>query len=152
MSSFWFVIKRKLTTKEISIFSNSSHFEWRAGLSDTILKGDNPRTIPAKFALIWFWGFNGRTTTDTKWWPGELKKQYLYWMKNKISIYPPNMRNYEIWAPFWNKIAIFLKGPPITISHSPSSMHPCSCYASNIDQKGIFFTSKHANSHTLCIF
>ena len=54
MSSFWFVIKQKLTTKEISIFSNSSHFEWRAGLSDTILKGTHPRTIPAKFASIWF--------------------------------------------------------------------------------------------------
>jgi hypothetical protein len=24
------------------------------GLSDTILKGDHPRTIPAIFALIWF--------------------------------------------------------------------------------------------------
>jgi hypothetical protein len=46
-----------LTTKEISIFSNSSHFEWRAGLSDTILKGDHPRTIPAKFVLTWFSGF-----------------------------------------------------------------------------------------------
>jgi hypothetical protein len=46
-------------TKDISIFSNSSHFEWRAGLSDTILKGDHPRTIPAKFALIWFSGFRG---------------------------------------------------------------------------------------------
>jgi hypothetical protein len=48
-----------LTTKEISIFSNSSHLELRAGLSDTILKGDHPRTIPAKFALIWFSGFRG---------------------------------------------------------------------------------------------
>jgi hypothetical protein len=57
LSSFWFVIKQKLTTKEMSIFSNSSHFEWRAGLSDTILKGDHPRTIPAKFGLIWFSGF-----------------------------------------------------------------------------------------------
>jgi hypothetical protein len=45
--------------KEIYILSNSSHFEWRAGLSDTILKGDHPRTIPAKFALIWFSGFRG---------------------------------------------------------------------------------------------
>ena len=59
MSSFWFVIKWKLTTKEISIFSNSSHFEWRAGLSDTLLKGDHPGTIPANFALIWFSGFRG---------------------------------------------------------------------------------------------
>ena len=38
-------------------FSNSSHFEWRVGLSDTILKGNHPRTIPAKFALICFSGF-----------------------------------------------------------------------------------------------
>jgi hypothetical protein len=29
------------------------------GLSDTLLKGDHPRTIPAKFALIWFSGFRG---------------------------------------------------------------------------------------------
>jgi hypothetical protein len=48
-----------LTTKEISIFSNSSHFEWRAGLSDTILKGTHPGTIPARFGLIWFSGFRG---------------------------------------------------------------------------------------------
>jgi hypothetical protein len=40
-------MKQKLTTKEISIFGNSSHFEWRAALSDTILKKDHPRTIPA---------------------------------------------------------------------------------------------------------
>jgi hypothetical protein len=31
--------------------------EWRAGLSDTILKWDYPRTIPARFGLIWFSGF-----------------------------------------------------------------------------------------------
>ena len=60
LSSFWFVIKQNLTTKEISICSNSSHFEWRAGLSDTILKGDHTRTIPVKFALIWFSGFRGK--------------------------------------------------------------------------------------------
>ena len=59
MSSFWFVTKQKLTTKEISIFGKSSHFEWRAALSDTILKRDHARTIPAKFALIWFSGFRG---------------------------------------------------------------------------------------------
>jgi hypothetical protein len=32
-------------SKEISIFSNSSHFEWKVGLSDTILKGDHPSQI-----------------------------------------------------------------------------------------------------------
>jgi hypothetical protein len=37
-----------------SIFSNSGHLEWRAGLSDTILKGTHPGTIPARFGLIWF--------------------------------------------------------------------------------------------------
>ena len=60
MSSFWFVIKQKLTTKEIYIFSNSSHLEWRVELSDTILKGGHPRTIPVKFVLIWFSGFRGK--------------------------------------------------------------------------------------------
>ena len=39
------------------IFINNSHLEWRAGLSDTILKWDYPRTIPAKFGLIWFSSF-----------------------------------------------------------------------------------------------
>jgi hypothetical protein len=34
--------------EEISIFGNSSHLEWRAGLSDTILEGIHPW-----FGLIW---------------------------------------------------------------------------------------------------
>jgi hypothetical protein len=33
--------------------------EWRAGVSDTLLKGTHPRTIPAKFGVIWFSGFRG---------------------------------------------------------------------------------------------
>jgi hypothetical protein len=55
LSSVWFIIKQQWTIEEISIFSNSSHLEWKAGLSDTILKG----TIPARFGLIWFSGFRG---------------------------------------------------------------------------------------------
>jgi hypothetical protein len=43
----------------ISIFSNSSHLERRAELSDTILKGTHPGTIPARFGFIWFSGFRG---------------------------------------------------------------------------------------------
>ena len=54
-----FNLTSKVDRKKISIFSNNSHFEWKAGLSDTILKGDHPRTIPAKFTLIWFNGFRG---------------------------------------------------------------------------------------------
>ena len=40
----------------MSIFSNSSHLEWRAGLSDIIIKG----TLPARFGLIWFSSFRGK--------------------------------------------------------------------------------------------
>jgi hypothetical protein len=60
LSSFWFVIKQQWTIEEISIFSNSSHLEWRPGLSDIIVKGTLPRTIPARFGLIWFSGFRGK--------------------------------------------------------------------------------------------
>jgi hypothetical protein len=45
--------------RNISIFSNSSHLEWKVGLSDTILKGNHPRTIPARFSVTWFSGFRG---------------------------------------------------------------------------------------------
>jgi hypothetical protein len=38
---------------------HSSHLEWRAGLSDTILIGTHQGSIPASFGLIWFSGFRG---------------------------------------------------------------------------------------------
>ena len=60
MSSFWLILKQQWTIEEISIFSNSSHLEWRAGQSDTILNGTHPGTIPAWFGLIWFSGFRGK--------------------------------------------------------------------------------------------
>jgi hypothetical protein len=53
------MIKQQWTIEESSIFSNSSHLEWRAGLSDTILKGTHPGTIPARVGFIWFSGFRG---------------------------------------------------------------------------------------------
>jgi hypothetical protein len=59
LSSFRFIIKQQWTIEEISIFSNSSHLEWRAGLSDILVKGTHPRIIPARFGLIWFKGFRG---------------------------------------------------------------------------------------------
>ena len=82
LSSFRFTIKQQWTIVEISIFSNSSHLEWRAGLSDTILKG----TIPARFGLIWFKGFRGedlnvkvydvrRTPSDGK---NHFRRLYIY--------------------------------------------------------------------------
>jgi hypothetical protein len=36
----------------------------RAGLSDTILKGTHPGTIPARFDLIWFSGFRGEDLNE----------------------------------------------------------------------------------------
>jgi hypothetical protein len=59
LRSFWFTIKQQWTIEEISIFCNSSHLEWRTGLSDTILKGIHQGIIPARFGLIWFSGFRG---------------------------------------------------------------------------------------------
>ena len=57
LGTFWLKIEQFWPFEEISIFSNSSHLEWRTGLSDTILKWDYPRIIPAKLDLIWFSGF-----------------------------------------------------------------------------------------------
>jgi hypothetical protein len=51
------IIKQQWTIEEIYICRNSNHLEWRAELSDTILKWDYPRTIPAKSGLIWFNSF-----------------------------------------------------------------------------------------------
>jgi hypothetical protein len=42
-------MKFKKPFEKNSIFSNSGHLEWRAELSDTILKGTHPGTIPARF-------------------------------------------------------------------------------------------------------
>jgi hypothetical protein len=53
LGTFWLIIKQFWPFEEISIFSNGGHLGWKAGLSDTILKG----TIPARFGLIWFSGF-----------------------------------------------------------------------------------------------
>jgi hypothetical protein len=57
LGTFWLKIEQFWPFEEISIFSNSSHLEWRAGLSDTSLKWDYSRIIPAKSGLIWFSGF-----------------------------------------------------------------------------------------------
>jgi hypothetical protein len=86
----WVRPKQNKKQSKISIFSNSSHFEWRAGLSDTILKGDHPRTIPAKFALIWFSGFS--TNKQSKY-QLETTKRYHgnTWNKNMGKTNPTNI-------------------------------------------------------------
>ena len=45
--TFWLKIEQFWPFEEIFIFSNSGHLEWRAGLSDTILKGAYP-------CQVWF--------------------------------------------------------------------------------------------------
>ena len=42
---------------KFSIFSHGGHLGWWTGSSDTILKGDHPRKIPAKFGPSWHSGF-----------------------------------------------------------------------------------------------
>jgi hypothetical protein len=48
LGTFWLKIEQFWSFEEISIFSNSGHLEWRAGLSDINLKGTHPGTIPAR--------------------------------------------------------------------------------------------------------
>jgi hypothetical protein len=83
LSSIRFIIKQQWTIEEISIFSNSIHLEWRAGLSDTILKGTHPRTIPARFGLIWFRGFRAEDLNvkvyDVRWMPSDGKSSHGPW-------------------------------------------------------------------------
>ena len=83
-SQIWFNLVQRFQRRfKCDLLSkyNSSHLKWRAGLSDIILKGTHPGTIPARFGLTWLSGFrgeDGRTTpSDGKsshgLWPGELK-------------------------------------------------------------------------------
>jgi hypothetical protein len=53
LGTFWLKIEQFWPFEEISIFSKSGHLEWRAGLSDTILKGTHPGTIPLLHRNHW---------------------------------------------------------------------------------------------------
>jgi hypothetical protein len=59
LGTFWLKIEQFWPFEEISIFSNGGHLGYRTALTDTILKGTHPRTIPAMLGLIWFSGFRG---------------------------------------------------------------------------------------------
>jgi hypothetical protein len=49
LGTFWLKIEQFWPFEEISIFSNGDHLGYRTVLTDTILKGDHPRIISAKF-------------------------------------------------------------------------------------------------------
>jgi hypothetical protein len=53
------LFKMAAVTKNRNFFSCQFLLYYKSKEPDTILKGDHPRTIPAKFALIWFSGFRG---------------------------------------------------------------------------------------------
>ena len=86
LSSFRFIIKQQWTIEEISIFSNSSHLEWRAGLSRHNFERDPVKETPCKAWFNLVQGFQRRfkceslrrqTQSDGEsspgLWPGELK-------------------------------------------------------------------------------
>jgi hypothetical protein len=51
LGTFWLKIEQFWPFKDISIFSNGGHLGYRTALTDTILKGDHPMIISAKFGL-----------------------------------------------------------------------------------------------------
>jgi hypothetical protein len=59
LGTFWLKIEQFWPFEEMFIFSNSGHLGYKTALTDTILKGTHPGTIPARFGLIWFSGFRG---------------------------------------------------------------------------------------------
>jgi hypothetical protein len=61
LGTFWPKIEQFWPFEEIStcIFSNGGHLGYRTVLTDTILRGAHPGTIPARFGFIWFSSFRG---------------------------------------------------------------------------------------------
>jgi hypothetical protein len=49
LGTFWLKIEQLWPFEEISFFSHGGHLGYRTAQTDTILKGDYPRIISAKF-------------------------------------------------------------------------------------------------------
>ena len=81
LGTFWLKIEQFWPFEEISIFSNGGHFGYRTALTDTILKGEHPRIISAKFGWDWFSSFRGEDFFKfhpifflfLAWWPSWLE-------------------------------------------------------------------------------
>ena len=73
-------------------------FEWRAELSDTILKGTHPGTIPARLGLIWFSGFRGEDLNvkvyDVRQMPSDGKSSHGLW-PGELKSYGPDKLSWE---------------------------------------------------------
>jgi hypothetical protein len=91
-------MNRNNCIEEICIFSNSGHLEWRAGLLDTILKGTHPRTIPARFGLIWFRGFRGEDLNvkvyDVR---RTMAIKYIYYASKGYQYYDDGKTSHGLW-------------------------------------------------------
>ena len=59
LGTFWLKIEQFWPFEEIYIFSHGGHLGWKSGSPDTILEGDHPRIISAKFGSDWFISFRG---------------------------------------------------------------------------------------------
>jgi hypothetical protein len=59
LGTFWLKIEQFWPFEKNSIYSHGCHLGYRTVLTDTILRGTHPGTIPARFGLIWFSGFRG---------------------------------------------------------------------------------------------
>jgi hypothetical protein len=57
LGTFWLKIEQFWPFEEISIFSHGGHLGYRTALTDTILKGEHPRIISAKFGRDWLSSF-----------------------------------------------------------------------------------------------
>ena len=82
VSSFRFIIKHQWTIEESSIFSN-------IGSVGHNLKGIHPRTIPARFGVIWFRGFreedlNLKVYDMRRRTPSDGKNSHGLWLKSKL--------------------------------------------------------------------
>jgi hypothetical protein len=80
LGTFWLKIEQFWPFDEISIFSNSGHLEWRAGLSDTILKGTHPAwhhfssvVRPSTFHILIFSSETTGPIATKLWWNGPFK-------------------------------------------------------------------------------
>jgi hypothetical protein len=73
LGTFWLKIEQFWPFEEISIFSNGGHLGYRTALTDTILKGTHPGTIPARFGLIWFSGYQNMPNLHNRYKSAERK-------------------------------------------------------------------------------
>jgi hypothetical protein len=59
LGTFWLKIEQFWPFEKKIIYSNGGHLGYRTALTSTILKGEHPRIISAKFGCDWLSSFRG---------------------------------------------------------------------------------------------